>query len=655
MLCLLSSWWSVFASSLLSIFPLLALLCLVWLAVASVACLLPGHSALRACFFSFYIYFGTLLLLVAVFSLTFLSSACAQGTGFSVGAAPGATLSPYGNLGNAVGSNGSEATTSLLDAVLEQTAASSGSPTPLLNQVLAAMDAEASAAAAAGGAEAAGAAITLGTVGLVAGGAAVAGSVVCVALTSCVTFAKSLLPTGGLFSGAPSYTPDLWSGMYFSGAWCSNGGHGTFCGPDPASVGEAIYQAALGGTWTCSIDSNTGSVAQVTCTGPSGFGPYTVSISKEGYGAPPLTCADAYTFIVPTGTSGTGQLTCAMQAPPADQPQVLTPSVTVFSTPSPAAMSAAASEPVDPQFIANIANALQSDLEGAPTSAFPGGASGGSMQFPTGNPVGAQKPPNPVTAAQVALMEAETGIFPSVADLFNQAPTAEQPLVVFNPATGTYTSSPSIASPPIGSSPGFTNATGTNLANAQPCGNVAAGEQPCSDYMDFTFNPETGSWEWMGDAPTIYNSRQGTTLPAVPNTTILQQTQTEIATDTVTLPDMQIGTLTKSNPYTDPKTQVQTITEPLSPSIVTTTTDVAPDNLPPIVLPLNEWPQVFQDLNNLPDLSGSCPTVSFYSSIFKTTFTISSQCLVMDAMQPYMQFVLPPTYLFLGLLFLMAA
>ncbi len=100
-------------------------------------------------------------------------------------------------------------------------------------------------------------------------------------------------------------------------------------------------------------------------------------------------------------------------------------------------------------------------------------------------------------------------------------------------------------------------------------------------------------------------------------------------------------------------TQTQTTAEPNLQDTVW-----EPNNIPPITLPFDEWPQVFKDFNtDVPNMSaGQCPTVSFTIGILNnTTFTFASQCLVMNALKPYLAYVLPPTYLFMALLFLMAA
>jgi hypothetical protein len=312
-------------------------------------------------------------------------------------------------------------------------------------------------------------------------------------------------------------------------------------------------------------------------------------------------------------------------------------------------------EPLDPGLIAQVANDIINDSPGLQPQTT-GGSSGG---FTTGS--------GPVTSAGVQTAERESGYMPKLSDLFQ--PVQEGALVTTNPSGVNVPSSTSIANLST-TQPSAMSQTSTQLSNATRCGNIAGGEAACGVTLEMTFNPVSGDWEWMADSDLVPGTQSGTgsqtktmtNLQTQTGTGVLQQTQTAVQTMTQTMSDTQTktGTLTQTDTLTDPKTVVQTLTKTQDATEDQTDTPVRPGSpppFPPIILPFNEWPQVFNDFNNGNGFgSGTCPTVSFTSTTLgNTKFTFASQCLVMDALAPYLVSVLPPTYLLLALFLIMSA
>lgn len=347
-------------------------------------------------------------------------------------------------------------------------------------------------------------------------------------------------------------------------------------------------------------------------------------------------------FQVPSGSSG--PLDCSEAVPG-------TGNVKNAANLSPSDFSQSQlNEQANPEFIANMANQVNNQMG---QSGGGGGGGGGGVA-----PVS-----HPITGQQVQMVENQTGNFPTLADLL----TPEQAVTVTN---GTTTTSLNAGqSPTVQTTAPQTIPPSTAAQQASaPCGNLLAGEPDCSTTLDMTFNPETGCWEYMGATAlarttdgctqTPGNNKDGKNLGPLQDLTtqlLKQALQSDTASKTATVntPNINVTTSPQVAVTQAQKTMDQTLTK----SQESLTNKYPTPNQPTITLPFDAWPQVFQNFNtNVPNISGQCPKVSFtVATLRNTTFTFATQCLVMDSLKPYMQYVLPPTYLFMGLLFLMAA
>lgn len=291
--------------------------------------------------------------------------------------------------------------------------------------------------------------------------------------------------------------------------------------------------------------------------------------------------------------------------------------------------SYADAEPFNPSTLANLANQVASHLD--PSS---------GISLPQGS----------ITAADVQQVELADRFTPNLGDMFG-TPVAEQSVVVYNssgqlvPSVAPNPSSMATTIDQMGNTLSSQLSTSTALKTAAPCGNTMAGQSPCSTIIDAPW------YQWM-DQETDETSAC-TSLAVQTAACTLTQLQTMTRTKTMTA----TKTMDLTDTLTNPKTVVQTLTKTQTATMQELDTPVTPTspNIPPITLPFNEWPQVFNQFNNtnFPDFSGTCPTVSVYSTTLKTQIKFDGQCLIMDALKPYMAYVLPPTYLFMALLLIM--
>lgn len=575
------------------------------------------------------------LLVFAACCVGLVSDADAQS--FTV--APGLSLSPtstsFGSAARSVGG--------LLEQVIGNTMAGAGQGAAQLqaagglDAVVAATETGlADAAAAAGGAAAVGSPATWAAVGAFAAGAAIAGTAVCYVQGCDVsqTFNQAMQSIWGLFG--TTFVPP--GSILYAGGF---NGAPIFVGTNPNSLTNNICNSfPLTGTFAgyqltgSSTSVQVVNVAyQANCTITKNGTSFVESapIGKTtNYTIPPAGLQGGPSFNV--GNASSGQLSDAESAPPPGVPTNIFKQTIGGFSPSQQA------EPASPDLIAGMANNMRSQMA---NSSDPGTAAVGKAM------------PN-ITGGMVATTEAETGFFPTLADLFN--PVAQNSVVV---SGGTVNPTPNPGL--IANAPTTMPTDSTIQKNASPCGNVLAGQPPCDEILDFNWNPRTGSWEWDGGGGNGPNQNSGRNLPSVPNTSSLQQTQKEAATESQTLPDSRskTDTTTQVDTWTDPRTAIKTLQPTWQPqTVIQDQTVTTPPGLPPMSLPFNEWPDVINDFNTSVPLLGPgvCPTVQFTSTTLNnTTFTFAAQCLVMDAMKPYLQYVLPPTYLLLGLLFLMGA
>jgi hypothetical protein len=533
----------------------------------------------------------------------------------------------------------------LVDDIITQSASSGGwdvglapgtSLSPYVSQALTVME---DAAASGAGEMALGNPMTWAGIGAFAAGAGIAGVALCLTTDSslCTAMEAPFSPStsSGPWKSAIPYLPNPWTMNPGDTVYCE--GYGSFpgfCGGDQQAV-ELQVNSAYANKQPCVAQSNG---SEQCGSGVITINFYAAPSSTGEAEIPPggISCANGDVY-----PSNGQPWTCA-EAVGSPAPSS---NVSVFSTPLPSVISPVGTQPANPQVIADIANGVEQQIAGGSTTTWPGSAGPGGASVAQANPLQVGSAPAPITAQQVQEIEAQTGNFPDLNDWFT--PAAPNDVVTTSPSTGQPTASTdiSVSSPNDGS-------VSTSQENAAPpCGNLIAGQPECATTLDFKFNPETGEWEWMGDLVDDPH------LPSVPNTSILQETQTQTETQTKTLPDIQTGTQTATDTLTDPKTATQTLTDTMPDTEVGTDTLVspAPDVIPDITLPFDEWPQVINSLPSLPDLSGQCPTMTFHSDILKQTFTVDAQCVLMDTLKPYMSYVLPPTYLFMAFLFLMAA
>ena len=444
-------------------------------------------------------------------------------------------------------------------------------------------------------------------------------------------------------NAGPLSTPVAYNAPLFSAAQGAAPGTNRVVGSDPAKIGTLSCQdwvAANGFTYVSSylVPSNGGCYLNYCIFRhvlPTNNSAVLSLCPDNNWKVPTSGLPVGPLFDVGNASSGTLN---ASEADPADFQPAGSQPFTTYQPPSGTAMS----EPVNPATIASIINTVIHNMPSsyAPTASL-------------------QSAP-PVTSAGVQTLEKDLGYTPTLQDLFT--PMASNDLVTVG-TTGTAKSSVPVSTSLSTVSGGLSPYTST--ATTPPCGNLLAGETPCGVTLDATYNPLTDTWEWMQESPLVpgatvtpVDPSTGKALVPNPNTLPLQQTQTaELAQSQ--LQDITVtGTQTITDTLTDPSTVIQTLTK-TQPLTETKTRDAVtePPSIPPITLPFNEWPQVIQQFNLAvpPSLSGQCPTVTFYSTTLRSTFTIGAQCLVMDALKPYMAYVLPPTYLFLGLLLLMSA
>jgi hypothetical protein len=488
--------------------------------------------------------------------------------------------------------------------------------------------------------------LTWAGVAAFAAGVGVAGGAYCLTqgcdlsqlMSSPVSSLMNLLPVYQLSQGSSLYQATVVASPPY-----------TLVGADPVAVGQKALRTSAtqqGGITDCKVTSSTKAGAGLQDgTGAYGTCHNSIFNNEQQWNSGK---APSNTFNIPSG--GLSNLIGNIFHVPNSNPQTLTAAEAIPQTPvyeNPFGQKASEftpkqqAEPVDPALIANIAEKLRQAI-----------ADGGGPMAPM-----AQAMP-PVSAGMVQTSEAQSGIFPSLGDLFNPVQSGA---MVTTGAGGAPVPSATTSVALATNNPGTTAVDATTQKNAAPCGNILAGQAPCATTLDFTFNPRTGSWEFDDGEPGLANQDQKKGLARVPNTSDLQQTQKEVKTQTQTLTDGQTstGTLTTTDVLTDPKVAVDTLTQTQTATETARRTPITqPTGMPPMTLPFNEWPQVMQDFNTkVPQLSTvTCPTVSFRSAILHNTkFTLSAHCLVMEAMKPWMAYVLPPTYLFMGLLLLMGS
>lgn len=298
-------------------------------------------------------------------------------------------------------------------------------------------------------------------------------------------------------------------------------------------------------------------------------------------------------------------------------------------------------EPASPTLISNLANNLGQQAASA---------SNGQLSMPQGG----------ISPAQVSQILSQSGTQLTVGQLFQPITTTSGQTisVTSNGQGGTVASGT-----PGGNSVGNVVSGGTStgnlssqqeMAQAAPCGNAIAGEQPCVTVLDFP-------WQQWSD-------QESTEINDCANEAPSSQTETCVQKQIADMARTQVQTQTQTqdltDPYVSPLVQTQPEQKLTSPTVERfndPVTEPLPQTggspIPPITLPLDEWPSVMDQLPNLNAAigNGQCPTVTFTSTILNTTFQIGAQCLVLNAMQPYMAYVLPPIYLCMAFLLIMVA
>lgn len=532
----------------------------------------------------------------------------------------------------------------LLGNLLSGAAAESGGGAlvPTGSALTAGAAAEADAAAAGLGAGALGNPLTWGAAAAFAAGAAVA----------CLTVGQDICmnpPEGGqsIWHFLPAFPvgyPSSTNIPYGTGLWAAQWGNGQIAvGPDPTLLpGQAFYNY---------FNGRGAAKSQASCTGGSyntagNLFTQSCSITLNSYPGSDTENVSAGTttsYTVPAGgincgskvfnVTQTGDISCSEAVNPitttVTNPAQITPNM---FTPN------QLNEPANPTTIAGLANGINQQI----------GAQTGTMPYS-----------GTITATQVTQMEQQTGNYPNLNDLLQ--PIASGDLITTNSSgQQVNTNYPTISS----SLPTTTTAQQQQQNNA-PCGNLLAGETDCGMTLDMHWNPETGCWEYMGATDLVRSSDGCSETPGQsvsPYVQTLQDITTQLLKDATTMTDTATKTVTTTaNPTTSPTAQLQQLQKTQDATLTKTGEDIAmphpPPNVPVIQLPFDEWPQVFQDFStDAPSFSGQCPTVTFKIALLNnTTFHFAVQCLIMDGLKPYMQYVLPPTYLLMALLWIMAA
>lgn len=295
-------------------------------------------------------------------------------------------------------------------------------------------------------------------------------------------------------------------------------------------------------------------------------------------------------------------------------------------------------KPANPQILADLANQIATQI-----ATDLGGGGSGQVGLP-----------NTITASDIQQIELSLGRMINLNDLFAPVTTGtgQQVTVTSNgtPSTPLATGTSLTTGTSVQQFTGQNYPTQSTLSNASRCGNLLAGEQPCGVTIDAEW------YQWMDqETAEIAACASATTLTLTAScaqTQLSLMTRTQVATQT--------ATADKTDTLTSVQTAIQTATKTQDATLTATQDPVGTSSgfpIPPIVLPFNEWPSVVQQFNSLdiPSIQGVCPTVTFTSTTLGKTFTISGQCLVMEALRPYLAFVLPPTYLFMAFLLIMGA
>jgi hypothetical protein len=562
------------------------------------------------------------------------------------------------------------------------------------------------------GAAAVGGGVSLGAVAL--GGLAVAG----VAVTYCMTMSTDACGIPGMSNGYPTFQPtpnnpfssfDLQMATGMNYWYCQNSNGTGFCGtylPDVAyQIANQIVQGAGAGCTMTGLVDRVGDLWDVTystsvpagrCDGFIGGGDtqfvccYTVDYDAPGGG---VIVSPSDVFNVPSGDGGQ-MPEASWGTPPANNSPTISPFD--ISVPPGYGEGGAGSGPG-----AGLPTTGSGTSAGGTTSGGPGnfGPAGGNSTGTGGWTYPSNvlnEPASPVLIAELAndiakLMESGTpgaepltltlpsgGISPTaIAELIGQSswPTIGQlfaPLyqgatevTVVNGPNGTETTSVSLtgATGATGTAVSTGAATGTGLmtpgtslttTGPAPCGNMVVGELACGMTIEAEW------YQWMDqesqEIAACSSTQTQTSLSTCVQTQISLMTRTEVAVQTQ-LQD-QVDTKTSVTTVTQTLNPTQTPTETKLDDPVPLPTGTPPPNFPQITLPFDEWPGV---IGQLPALNaalgaGQCPTVTFTSSILgNTTFTFGSQCLVMEALLPYMQYVMGAIYLVMALFLIMEA